>query len=124
MSYIFDAANIEYAFARIVGSEIGERGTEHDADYFRSGKPEYLSEALTCAIDAIEYRMNNVDFLPTDNEPGEIGAQLKVAMSRLRKISSCMQESTQEEPNDYHWSIVASLLTVINTLLVVAERKA
>ena len=124
MSYRFDAADIEYAFARVVGNEIGERGTEHDADYFRSGKPEYLSGALTSVIDAIEERMNNIDFLPTDNEPGEIGAQLRVAMSRLRKVVLSMEQSTKEEPNDYHWSIVAGLLTVINTLLVVAERKA
>ena len=37
MSYKFDATDIEYAFARIIGNDIGARGTEHDADYFRGG---------------------------------------------------------------------------------------
>ena len=122
MELSFDAVSMEYAFARLVGNEIGARGTEHDADVFRSGKPEYLADALTVAIDAIEDRMSIVKLTPSDSEAGQIGAQLQVAISRLRETASSMKDSEVKEPNDYHWGIIANLLTVINTLLVVAER--
>ena len=124
MSKIYDAVGIEYAFARIVGNEIGARGTECDADVFRAGRPSNLSEALSSAIDAIENRISDINFTNEDHESGGIAAQLEVAMKRLSDIADQMTKMSQSEPNDYHWVIVASLLTVINTLLVVLERKS
>ncbi|MEP7731467.1 hypothetical protein [Marinomonas primoryensis] len=122
MSEIYDAVGIENAFARIVGNEIGERGTEHDADFFRNGDPKKISKALKIAISAIEERLAKIELTSSDHEAGGIGAQLDVAVGRLNKIAINMAGSTKKEPNDYHWVIVASLLTIINTLLIVLDR--
>lgn len=35
----FDAASIEYAFARLIWNPIGSRGPLHDADMFYAGNP-------------------------------------------------------------------------------------
>ncbi|HIF5585137.1 TPA: hypothetical protein ACX3CS_004627 [Vibrio parahaemolyticus] len=117
-----DAVDIEYAFARIIGNETGARGTEHDADVFRGGDISHISDALDSAIASIELRLNRIHFFPSDNESGGIAAQLGVAIMQLKRTSKSMKELTVYEPNDYHWGIVANLMTVINTLLELAER--
>ncbi|MGR0277735.1 hypothetical protein ACUM5Y_01660 [Marinomonas dokdonensis] len=117
-----DAVDIEYAFARITGNEIGDRGHPYDADIFRGGRISEISKALELAIGAIEKRFKNLSLSESDNEAGGIGAQIEVALLRLKEIIKNMEGHEGLEPHDYHWSIAASLLTVINTLLVIAER--
>ncbi|MGL1930608.1 MAG: hypothetical protein OCC45_02480 [Desulfotalea sp.] len=117
-----DAVDIEYAFARIIGNNIGDRGTKHDADIFRGGNLSNIAAAMESAISSIDKRINKLPFRQTDRESGEIGAQLKVAFLQLKKICSTMKKQSAIEPSDYHWGIVANLLTVINTLIVMIER--
>lgn len=117
-----DAVDIEYAFGRVIGNEIGVRGTVHDADVFRGGNLNDISQAMESAIKAIEQRINVLPITEQDQESGEIGAQLGVAMSQLKTTCSIMKKQKVAEPNDYHWAIVANLLTIINTLIVLVER--
>ena len=118
----FDAVNIEYAFARLVGDDIGGRGTNHDADVFRSGRVKDLSVALSEATDAIEARISKLKFQPSDSEPGGLHARLTVAISRLKKISQEMASSSGSEPSDYHWEIIGCLVSSIAALLEALER--
>ena len=117
-----DAVDIEFAFTRITGNEIGERGLSHDADFFRGGNVADISKALQSAIEAIEERYSRLRLNDKDSEPGEIGAQIFVAITQLGRATKAMGNTEASEPHDYHWAIVANLLTVINTLLVMAER--
>jgi hypothetical protein len=118
----FDAVNIEYAFARLVGDEIGGRGTNHDADVFRSGRVKALSVALSEATDAIESRVAKLKFKPSDSEPGGLQARLSVATERLKKTAKSMASSSESEPNDYHWEIIGCLISSIAALLEALER--
>jgi hypothetical protein len=120
----FDAVSIEYAFARLVGNPIGGRGTSHDADVFRSGKPTSLAEALSEAIDAIEERANSIDFAPEDSDPGGSKTRLEVAISHLRKTSEAMSQSKTAEPQDYHWAIIGCLISIITSLFEKNQTKA
>lgn len=43
---MFDAVNIEYAFAYFLEKDIGKRGGIHDADVFRGGEYKDLGELL------------------------------------------------------------------------------
>tara|TARA_R110001583_G_scaffold100524_1_gene246560 strand:+ start:1328 stop:2608 length:1281 start_codon:yes stop_codon:yes gene_type:complete len=122
INFKVDAVDIETAFARITGEEIGARGEAHDADIFRHGSISDISKALDSAIEAINLRLLKLNWNNLDYEAGEIGAQTEVAMSRLKNIIEKMKNHERLEPNDYHWSIVANLFVVINTLLVIAER--
>lgn len=117
-----DAVDIEYSFARIIGNEIGERGTKYDADIFRSGSVSNISEALDSVVTSIESRFSNISFISDDYESGGIAAQLDVSIKRLKRICKAMKEQHIYEPNDYHWGIVANLLSIINVLLEWAER--
>lgn len=120
----FDAVDIEYSFAKLIGSPIGARGTVHDADIFRGGNPKSLSKALAKATDAIEKRSKSVKFSADDSEAGGSKARLDVAISRLRDIAKKMSQSTSPEFNDYHWEIVGCLISVITSLLEKTEDAA
>jgi uncharacterized coiled-coil protein SlyX len=117
-----DAVDIEYAFARIIGNNIGDRGTEHDADIFRGGDLTNIAGALESAISSMDKRINKLSFSEKDHENGGIRAQLEVAFLQLKKTCLAMKKQSVIEPNDYHWGMVANLLTVINTLLIMIER--
>lgn len=118
----FDAVSIEHAFAKLVGSEIGGRGTNHDADVFRGGNLKDLSVALNEAAEAIESRMNALPFSPSDSEPGGTKARLSVAAARLKRTAEAMASSKGSEPSDYHWEIVGCLVSTIAALLETLER--
>ncbi len=118
----FDAVSIEYAFARLLGSEIGARGTDHDADVFRGGRRKNLAVALSKAADAIESRVGALTFAPTDSEAGGIKARLTVAIGRLRRIAATMAASGDAEPSDYHWEIIGCLVSTTTALLETLER--
>ncbi|QUX92632.1 hypothetical protein CYL31_15040 [Marinomonas sp. A3A] len=123
IDYSVDAVDIETAFARITGEKIGARGLFHDADVFRGGRVSDISKALGAAIEAIETRVEELAWSENDKKSGEIGAQTQVAISQLKAIVKYMENHERLEPHDYHWSIVASLFTIINALLTTAERQ-
>ncbi len=95
----------------------------HDADVFRSGNINEISAALTTAIEAIDLRVNDLHFSPSDSEPSGIKARLSVAIERLRKLTIAMSSFNTSEPNDYHWAIVGCLISTITALLETLERQ-
>lgn len=113
----FDAVSIENAFARLIGNPIGRRGTPHDADIFRGGNPAHLSEALDNAIDTLEAKVNSKTFTIADSQPGGAKTLIDGAISRLRKISAVLANSSAVEREDYHWEIIGSLISIVAILL-------
>ena len=120
----FDAVSIEYAFARLLGDDIGARGTCHDADFFRSGNLKQIAKALEKAADSIEFKVNSFTFDASEIEPGGAKARLGVAIGRIRKIASKMSSSKESEPNDYHWEIIGCLISTVSALLETLSRRS
>lgn len=120
---MFDAVSIEYAFAKMVGDEIGARGTDHDADTFRSGRPKNLAKALRGMVDALDTRFNKLSLPEQLMQSGECGARLSVAISRLGRFADQLAERKNDEPDDYHWEIIGSLVSVIAALFDYLEQK-
>ncbi|EMB6251751.1 TPA: hypothetical protein SMI48_003029 [Serratia marcescens] len=120
---MFDAVNIETAFARMLGNPVGGRGTDHDADTFRSGRPKNLAKALHGMIEALDARFNNLSLQDQFMQPGECGARLSVAIKRLGKFADQLAERKSDEPDDYHWEIIGSLVSVIAALFDYIEQK-
>jgi hypothetical protein len=113
----FDAVSIEYAFAQLIGNQIGGRGTVHDADVFRGGKPASLAKAVEAAADALQAKTNAKSFSETDSEPGGAKARIDVAISRLRATAKSMSTLEKDECEDYHWEIVGALVATSAALL-------
>jgi hypothetical protein len=113
----FDAVSIEHAFAQLMGSTIGGRGTVHDADIFRGGNPSHLAKAIEAAANALEAKANTKTYTAADTQPGGAKARIDVAISRLRKTARAMSTSKTIEPEDYHWEIVAALVVTVAALL-------
>jgi hypothetical protein len=118
-----DAVSIENAFARLLGNEIGVRGTCHDADIFRGGNLEQIAKSLEKAADAIESKVNSFTFEPTETEAGGAKACLGVAIDRIRNIASKMSSLKESEPNDYHWEIIGCLISTVSALLETLSRR-
>ena len=55
-----DAVRAEHKFAYALGIEMGQRGDVNDADYIRSGKPEYLIKALDKVLGRLKQRAANL----------------------------------------------------------------
>lgn len=113
----FDAVSIEYAFAQLIGNPIGGRGTVHDADVFRNGKPANLAKAIEAAADALEAKTNAKSFSASDSAPGGSKARLDVSISRLRATAKTMSGLQTVESEDYHWEIVGALVATAAALL-------
>jgi hypothetical protein len=120
---MFDAVDIENAFARLVGGQVGGRGTSHDADTFRSGKPKNLSKALRSGVKALDKRFKKLSLPEHLMRPGECGARLSVAIKSLGEFADQLEKRGNDEPNDYHWEIIGSLVSVIAALFDYIEQK-
>lgn len=118
----FDAVSIEHAFAKLIGNPTGARGTSHDADVFRGGNPQSLASALSDAVNALEVQVEAIQFAASDAEPGGAKARIDVAISRLRKISCTMANSSQVIREDYHWEIIGCLISTIAALMEKVKR--
>lgn len=113
----FDAVEIEYAFARILGRQIGLRGGPNDADVFRHGDIKSLGKLLKKTADAIENRVKNLSFTSQDSEPGKCKTIIDISIKSLRNIADVMVKEDDREPDQYHWIIIGRLLNIINGLL-------
>jgi hypothetical protein len=120
----FDAVDIEYAFATMVGSSIGARGTDHDADVFRAGDPKELAKALKNAVNALRERVGAISFDLSESDAGEAKARLDVAINRLEDLSDDLASQKDKEPFDYHWEIIGALISMVASLLETLERRA
>lgn len=121
----FDAVSIEHAFAKLVGSPIGSRGTSHDADTFRGGNVKSLGAALQEATDALEARVKALPpFTAAENQNGAPKARLDVAIGRLKAQAAAMSKSTAApQREDYHWELIGCLVSTIDALLDSMQRR-
>lgn len=113
----FDATSIEYSFARIFGHRLGQRGESNDADVFRSGNISDLGDNLINFCDHLEARLKQHYFHPDEGLAGGAKARLDVALEELREVAKEMQKSSEKEPQDYHWLIIGSMVSIISSLL-------
>lgn len=120
---MFDAVTIEYAFAFLVGDELGQRGTNHDADTFRAGNPKSLAEAMREAATSLETRIQALTFTPVEQANGGAKARLDVAIAKLRSIADSMETRIQREPEDYHWEIIGCFVFSTAALLESLEQR-
>jgi len=120
---MFDAVTIEYAFASLVGDELGQRGTNHDADTFRAGNSKSLAEAIRGAATSLETRIQALTFTSVEQANGGAKARLDVAVTKLRRIAESMETRNQKEPEDYHWEIIGCFVSSTAALLESLEQQ-
>ncbi|NYI02854.1 hypothetical protein [Cupriavidus plantarum] len=118
----FDATSIEYAFAKLLGNEIGARGTVFDADIFRAGREKDLARVLGKAADALEARVNRLSFPEPATLAGGSKARIDVAVARLRRIAGVLSTSTNAAAVGYSWEVIGCLVSTIAALLEELER--
>lgn len=90
---------------------------------FRGENFQRIPTALKKAIDAIGSRVSAIFFAENYSNHGGIKARLTVAIKQLRSTATAMPTSQATEPNDYHWTIVNCLISIIAALLDVVERQ-
>lgn len=113
----FDAISIEYAFAFFLGKEIGDRGGLHDADVFRNGEYKDYGQLLVKMAQHLEKRVARLSFAESAIQPGGAKARLDGAIKDLKEVGEILKKQKGGEQYDYHWIIVGSLVSVIDSLL-------
>lgn len=108
----FPAEFIEHACAPLFGSEVGQRGTIHDADIFRAGEQASLGKFVSGVAQRLESRAGDIAFT------GKEKASIQSAVAMLRMVGEELQQSKSTERDDYHWLIVGSLVKAIEALLM------
>lgn len=111
----YNAVGIEYAMAILFGDRIGERGLAHDADVFRDSTTAELAVVIRRIADTIETRTQNIQFKEDGN--GSPKKRIGTVATSLRNIAEAMENSNEEEVQDYHWLIIAELILTIASLL-------
>ena len=121
---MFDAVNIEYAFAFLLERTIGGRGGPHDADIFRHGDAKDLGKLLQKTAEHLRLRVDKIKFAPEALEKGGAKIRIDVAIDQLENLGVELMSQNSKEPNDYHWSIIAEFVFVIGGLLDHLENKS
>jgi len=111
------ALYIEQSFVSLAQREAGDRKTPWDANVWNNGNSERLGTAILEAANALELRAKKVKFTQAELANGMPGARLEVAISHLKAMGSELKSSNLDEPKDYHWGIVGSLVGAIGSLL-------
>jgi hypothetical protein len=93
--------------------EIGKRGLSNDADVFRSGDPSDLKKLITDTAKAVQAKIDSLTFTAEDAENGGIKARLDVMAKSIVDIKTAI---TKNEPQDYHWELIATLVHIIAAL--------
>ena len=93
---VFDANQIEYAFAYFLEKPLGERGHIHDADVFRSGKYKDLGELLEAVAQHFRMRIAHLQFAPEEAQGGGAKARLGVTIDGLAKIGAELKKSARD----------------------------
>jgi hypothetical protein len=120
---VFDAVNIEYAFAYFLEKRIGGRGGMHDADVFRGGEYKELGELLEVFARHFTTRVARIQFAPEESEGGGAKARLDVAIESLATIGAELKKRQGQEPEDFHWDIIGDLVSGLAALLDHVEGK-
>ena len=112
---MYDAVGIEYAFDFLFERPVGERGGPNDADVFRNGSIRTLGELLETTANCILVRANRFDFAPNESNPGGAKAKIESSVNKLKEMAESLKSKGDEddEPEDYHWIIIGSLVQVL-----------
>ena len=90
---------------------------------FRGGNIQDLGKLLEATAKALEKRVNNVSFTAAEKKSseGNVEAGCKVFLDHsirsLCDIANDMKKSKEEEPDDYHWLVIADFIEIIDGLL-------
>ncbi len=124
---MYDAVQIEYAFAHLLQKPIGARGGLHDADVFRHGSVKELGKLLDATAEHLSRRISIIQFAPIECEAGGAKAQIQGSLLGLKGIAKEMMQEQDTDENreseDYHWLIVGDLVQTIASLLNHIEGK-
>ncbi len=114
---MFDAVNIEYAFAYFLEKDIGKRGGIHDADVFRGGEYKDLGELLEALAQHFKTRVARIQFAPEESQGGGAKARLSVGIDGLATVAAELKKRKGEEREDFHWEIIGYLVGGLAALL-------
>src|SRR2546428_509195 len=92
----FDATEIAYAFAHLLGAPIRDRKDAWDADFFRCGDTHSFGRLLVNAAHELGARVSRLE--PPTEENGTRGTTVRLssALSGIRIIGEWLQEQQQE----------------------------
>jgi len=117
---MFNAVGIEAAFGNFFGLT---RCDLIDADMFRRGNPKHLGELLEAFSMGLARRIEFLEFVPDEALPGGPQARLEANIEAFASMAKRLKRRRQEEPEDYHWEIIGSLVVCIAALLDHLEGK-
>lgn len=110
-----DAVRIEHLFSGPLGVQMGKRGEPNDADFVRSGEPEYLTTALDEALIALKRRVAALE------ESDDMKMWIQHSMGDLEMVS----ESVKGKPSEIShfacfqlWCFSATVLNLIHAYLI------
>lgn len=121
---LYDVMKIMNTFNKFL-----EKDTNHispcstDPYVFRGGDAKELGELLEATATALKKKMNNIPFVPYDQKLLEKSVETEFkkrfdhSIESLYFTANAMKESGEEEPEDYHWLIIADLIDIIDVLL-------
>src|SRR5450755_1309960 len=114
MTRDFDAVGVEYAFNRLLPTQ-----ESVDADTFRHGDPKELAAVVRRLARALDRGSAKHSFGASETRPGGNAVLLRIAGEDLRQIAGKMKARRRKdvEPADYHWEIVAALVSALGALL-------
>ncbi len=98
-----NAVNIETAFGDILGISCGQRGQVNDADIFRSGERDALSDLLDETAKQLKISLPKTQ-------------KIDLKLNSLLDIAERMKNIGGKDSDLYHWEIIAALLVIIKEL--------
>lgn len=110
---IQDAIGIETAFKMLIGYDHDTLDGVLHADVFREGDPKQIGLLLQKTADLLKERLCNIEFKQWELEEGKTNVRLIMAINDLNLIGKAMVKLDKNEPDDYHWYIVAMLIQII-----------
>ena len=109
-----EAVDIQYAFATLFETPLGQRGLSHDAEVFSDGNVKDFAKLVNDLSKGLTKRMDRIRFLPEESYQSEAKIRIDAAIERLERISN---KITENEPWDFHWKIIGNLVWIVGSLL-------
>ncbi|MGB9979605.1 hypothetical protein [Methanobacterium sp.] len=81
-----------------------------------NGNPKELGQELQKGATIMESRLEDMKFQPYEHEKGKTRWRLKESLNMLREMGKEMENIPDQEPNDYHWYIIAINMDIVSSL--------
>ena len=85
-------------------------------DAIKEGNPKEIGQELQKGAYILENRLEDIEFQPYEYEKGKTGWRLKEALNTLRQMGKEMENMGDQEPNEYHWYIIALIMDIVSSL--------